>query len=171
MSQLIDDLLNLSRTARAEMNYTRVNLSLQAKSVIDELRQADPNRKVEVFIQEGMTAEGDEHLLRQVLQNLLGNAWKYTAHREVARIRFLEERKEGRRIFCVEDNGAGFDMNYAENLFVPFRRLHTDSEFPGTGIGLSIAKRIIERHGGDIWAESETGKGATFYFTVQGEGE
>ncbi|MHB9029785.1 MAG: PAS domain-containing sensor histidine kinase [Candidatus Latescibacterota bacterium] len=166
MSQLIDDLLNLSRTARAELHYTTVSLSSQAESVVEELRQAEPGRKVEVIVQKGIAAEGDENLLRQVLQNLLGNAWKFTSHREEARIEFGEKRDDGRRIFFVRDNGAGFDMNHAGDLFIPFRRLHTDSDFPGAGIGLSIVKRIIERHGGTIWAESEPEKGATFYFTL-----
>ncbi|MHB9029677.1 MAG: PAS domain S-box protein, partial [Candidatus Latescibacterota bacterium] len=166
MARLIDDLLQLSRTTRAEIHYTTVNLSNQAQYVLEELRQAEPERKVEVSIQEGMTAEGDETLLRQVLQNLLGNAWKFTSHKENARIEFGEKRENARQIFFVRDNGAGFDMRYAENLYVPFRRLHSDTDFPGTGIGLSIVKRIIDRHGGEIWAESEPGKGATFYFTL-----
>ncbi|MHB9027550.1 MAG: sensor histidine kinase [Candidatus Latescibacterota bacterium] len=101
-----------------------------------------------------------------MLQNLLGNAWKFTSKKETARIEFGEKQENNRRIFFVRDNGAGFGMQHVEDLFVPFRRLHTDTEFPGTGIGLSIVKRIIERHGGCIWAESEPGKGATFYFTI-----
>ncbi|MHB9029352.1 MAG: ATP-binding protein [Candidatus Latescibacterota bacterium] len=166
MSQLIDDLLNLSRTARAEFHYTTVYLSTLAESVIEELRQAEPEREVEAVIQEKITVEGDETLLRQVLRNLLGNAWKFTSRKEAARIEFGEKRENGRRLFFVRDNGAGFNMKHAEDLFIPFRRLHTDQEFSGTGIGLSIVKRIIDRHGGSIRAESETGKGATFYFTL-----
>ncbi|MHB9030023.1 MAG: PAS domain-containing protein [Candidatus Latescibacterota bacterium] len=166
MARLIDDVLELSRTSRVELNYTTVNLSAQAQGVIEELRQAEPERSVEIIMQEGLTAEGDETLLRQVMQNLLGNAWKFTSHQEDARIEFGKRREDSLRIFFVRDNGAGFDMQYAENLFLPFRRLHTEAEFPGTGIGLSIVKRIIERHGGGIWAESEPGKGATFYFTL-----
>ncbi|MHB9029747.1 MAG: PAS domain-containing sensor histidine kinase [Candidatus Latescibacterota bacterium] len=166
MAQLIDDLLQLSRTTRAELHYSTVNLGEQARLVMEEIRQAEPSRKVEVIIQEGISVEGDEPLLRQVLQNLLGNAWKFTSHQEDARIEFGEKREDNRKIYFVRDNGAGFDMQYAENLFVPFRRLHTEQEFHGTGIGLSIVKRIIDRHGGEIWAESEPGKGATFYFTL-----
>ncbi|MHB9029984.1 MAG: sensor histidine kinase, partial [Candidatus Latescibacterota bacterium] len=166
MARLIDDLLQLSRTTRAELNYTTVNLSEQAQSVIEELRQTEPGRKVEITIQEVIVAEGDETLLRQVLQNLLGNAWKFTSHREDARIEFGVKREENRKIYFVRDNGAGFDMQYAEDLFVPFRRMHSETEFPGSGIGLSTVKRIIDRHGGNIWAESEPGKGSTFYFTL-----
>jgi light-regulated signal transduction histidine kinase (bacteriophytochrome) len=166
MSQLINDLLNLSRTARTEMNYTMVSLSELAQSVFEELRQTEPNRKVKAFIQEGIAVEGDENLLRQVLRNLLGNSWKFTAHTDEAHIEFGEKHENGRKVFFVRDNGAGFDMNNIEDMFVPFRRLHSDQEFPGTGIGLSIVKRIIERHGGTIWAEGESGKGAVFYFTL-----
>ncbi|MHB9030067.1 MAG: PAS domain-containing sensor histidine kinase, partial [Candidatus Latescibacterota bacterium] len=166
MSRLIDDLLNLSRPARAELHYTTVSLSAHAEFVVEELRHTEPHRTVEVVVQEGIMAEGDEILLHQVLQNLLGNAWKFTSHREAARIEFGEKREDGRRIFFVRDNGAGFDMKHAGDLFIPFRRLHTDSEFPGMGIGLSIVKRIIERHGGSIRAESEPGKGATFFFAL-----
>ncbi len=167
MARLIDDILQLSRTTRTELHYTTVDLTAQAQAVIGELRQAEPERNVEAVIQEGMTVEGDETLLRQALVNLLGNAWKFTSRQEVSRIEFGETREGGRRVFFVRDNGAGFDMRYAENLFLPFRRLHSEQEFPGTGIGLSIVRRIVQRHGGDIRAESEPGKGATFYFTLE----
>ncbi|MHB9029370.1 MAG: PAS domain-containing sensor histidine kinase [Candidatus Latescibacterota bacterium] len=166
MTQLIEDLLSLSQTVRAESTYSTVNLSALAQSIIEELRQAEPARKVDVLIQENMSAEGDESLLRQVLENLLGNAWKFTFHTKFGRIEFGQKQEDGRREFFVRDNGAGFDMKRAENLFMPFRRLHTDRQFPGTGLGLSIVKRIVERYGGTIRAESEPGKGATFYFTL-----
>ncbi len=166
MARLIDDILQLSRTTRAEIHYTTVNLSVQAESIIEELRHADPERKVETMIHKGITLEGDEILLRQTLENLIGNAWKFTSHITDARIEFGEKQENGRRILFVRDNGAGFDRHYTENLFTPFRRLHSDTEFSGTGIGLSIVKRIIDRHGGEIWAEGEPGNGATFYFTL-----
>ncbi len=167
MSRLIEDLLHLSRTTRSELHYTTVDLSALARSVTDELQTTHPGRQVEVSISDGISVQGDETLLRQVLQNLIGNAWKFTSHREDARIEFGERWEDGRRVFHVRDNGAGFDMNHADNLFIPFRRLHSEKEFSGTGIGLSIVKRIIDRHGGAIWAESEPGKGASFNFTLE----
>ncbi|HEX3000576.1 MAG TPA: ATP-binding protein [Armatimonadota bacterium] len=167
MARLIEDILNLSRTIRAEMHFTEVDLSAQAREVVDELRRAEPERAVEVSIQDDLMVEGDETLLRQIVQNLIGNAWKFTSKTPDARIWFGAERENGRIVYHVRDNGAGFDMHYSQNLFVPFRRLHAESEFPGTGIGLSIVKRIVQRHGGDIWAEGAPGKGATIYFTLR----
>ncbi len=167
MGQLIEDLLNLSRVTRVELHQTEVNLSGIARSILEDLRRTDPQRQVETVIQEGVTALGGEDLLRQVLANLLGNAWKFTSKTPQARIEFGETQQDGRRAFYVRDNGAGFDMQYVDRLFLPFRRLHSETEFPGTGIGLSIVRRIIQKHGGSVWAEGETGKGATFYFTLE----
>jgi len=166
MSRLIDDMLMLSRVGRAEMRRAPVNLSALAADVMDELRQRDPERQVQVAIQPDLEVTGDAGLLRIVLENLLGNAWKFTSHREEARIEVGALTRDGERIYYVRDNGAGFDMSYADKLFTPFQRLHSEEEFPGTGIGLAIVQRIITRHGGRVWAEGEEGKGATVYFTL-----
>jgi light-regulated signal transduction histidine kinase (bacteriophytochrome) len=167
MSQLIDDLLNLSRVTRAEVRYEKVNLSALAKAIAAELRETQPERRVEFVIGEDITAHGDSHLLRVLLENLLSNAWKFTSKHPRARIEFGAIQLEGRSLYFVRDDGAGFDMDYANKLFTPFQRLHTETEFPGTGIGLATVQRIIRRHGGTIWAEGEVEKGATFYFTLQ----
>jgi two-component system, sensor histidine kinase and response regulator len=166
MAQLIQDLLVLSRVTRAEMNLQRVELSALAQEVIKMLRQGEPARRVNVAIQDGMTVQGDSRLLRQVLENLLGNAWKFTSRREGGRIELGAHRQDGIMTYFVRDNGAGFDMEYADKLFVPFQRLHGMNEFPGTGVGLSTVQRIISRHGGRAWAEGKVGEGATFYFTL-----
>lgn len=166
MGQLIDAVLNLSRLTRAAMTIVDLDLTLMGKTIIAELRSLEPNRKVEVIIQEGMRAKGDLILMKVTLENLIGNAWKYTSKKDVARIEFGQTTKEGIEVFYVKDNGAGFDMNYAKKLFTPFQRLHTQSEFSGTGIGLASVKRIIHRHAGTIWAESVVGEGTTFYFTL-----
>ncbi|HTL99378.1 MAG TPA: ATP-binding protein, partial [Holophagaceae bacterium] len=143
-----------------------VDLTAAAKAVIADLRQQDPGRAVTTRVQEGLAATGDLHLLRIALDNLLGNAWKYSSRTESARIEVgAAETGEGRAFF-VKDNGAGFDMAYAHKLFGVFQRLHSAEEFPGTGIGLATVSRIIHRHGGRIWAKGEAGKGATFYFTL-----
>ncbi len=170
MAQLIDDLLRLSRIGRAEMHFEMVDLSALAETVINEFRQQNPERRVDVTIQPGLTACGDTDLLRVVLENLLGNAWKYTSRTPNACIEFGVTQQDGERVYFVKDNGAGFDMAYADRLFSPFQRLHTEAEFPGTGIGLSIVRRVIARHGGRVWGIGEVGKGATFYFTLPTEG-
>ena len=167
MAGIIDDMLKLSRVTRSVMIHKEVDLSALAHSVADELRSTEPERKAEFIIQEGLTVEGDPQLLRAVLENLLGNAWKFTSQHETARIEFGITKAEGKREYYVRDDGAGFDMSYAEKLFVPFQRLHGYSEFAGTGIGLSIVQRIIQRHGGRIWAEGSPEQGAAFYFTLQ----
>jgi PAS domain S-box-containing protein len=167
MSQLIDDLLNLSRITRAEMRYEKVNLSTLAEAIAAELQETQPDRQVEFIIGKDITAHGDSHLLRVVLENLLSNAWKFTSKHPRARIEFGATQNEGKQIYFVRDNGAGFDMAYVDKLFVPFQRLHTETEFPGIGIGLATGQRIIRRHGGTVWAEGEVEKGATFYFTLQ----
>lgn len=166
MGRLIDDMLNLSRIGRAQMRMERVDLSALAETIINDLRQRDPQRQTEVTIQSGLRTSGDAALLRIVLDNLLGNAWKFTSERDVARIEVGAITRDRQRVFFIRDNGAGFDMTYADKLFTPFQRLHTEVEFPGTGIGLAIVHRIIARHGGRVWAEGEEGKGATIYFTI-----
>lgn len=166
MGQLIDAVLNLSRLTRTAMTITTLDLSEMAKTIIAELHSLEPQRKVDVQIQEGLQASADQVLMKVSLENLLGNAWKYTSKREVAKIEFGKMIENDMEVYFVRDNGAGFDMNYAKKLFTPFQRLHTQSEFTGTGIGLASVKRIIHRHGGTIWVESEINKGTTFYFTL-----
>ena len=170
MGVLIDDLLRLSRVSRAQMQRGPVDLGAMANAVLDELKQQDPGRKVETGIADGLQATGDAHLLRIVLDNLLGNAWKYTSRHASARIQVGVTGKKGARAFFVKDDGAGFDMAYAHKLFGVFQRLHGADEFPGTGVGLATVARIIHRHGGQIWAESAPEKGATFFFTLPEEG-
>ncbi|MBI1176338.1 response regulator [bacterium] len=167
MSELIDDLLSLSRVSRQELNFTPVDLSRLAQQVVETLRQNDPNRAVEVVIEEGLMVQGDGRLLRIVLENLLGNAWKFTSKTEGARIEVgREPAEEGEPVFHVRDNGAGFDMRYADKMFTAFQRLHHEEDFPGTGVGLATVQRIIHRHGGKVWAEGEPGEGARIYFIV-----
>jgi PAS domain S-box-containing protein len=166
MGQLIDDLLNLSRVSRGEMHREPVDLSGLACNVVDELRTGDPQRDVTLRISEGLQANGDPHLLRVVLENLLGNAWKYTSRRPHATIEFGLNRDNGHSSFFVRDDGVGFDMQYVDKLFSPFQRLHGITEFPGTGIGLATVQRVIHRHGGRIWVQAEVNKGATFHFTL-----
>lgn len=166
MAQLIDEMLNLSRIGRGEMNIRQVNLSEMAKEVADDLRRSQPERQVEIVIQDGMNVLGDSLLLRNVLENLLGNAWKYTSKHPTAHIEFGVQKQNGKDVYFVRDDGAGFDMAHTQKLFGAFQRLHTTTEFPGTGIGLATVQRIIHRHGGKVWAEGEVEKGATFYFTI-----
>jgi PAS domain S-box-containing protein len=166
MGVLIDDLLNLSRVTRAEMRTERLNLSALARSVATELQKSAADRSVEFLIQEGLEARADPRLLRLVLENLLGNAWKFTGKRQSARIEVGQMQANGASVFFVRDNGAGFDPAYVDRLFGPFQRLHAVSEFPGSGIGLALVQRIIQRHGGRIWAEGCVEQGATFYFTL-----
>ncbi|SRR5258705_1620295 len=168
MTQLIDDLLHLSRIGRREMRIQDVNLSDLAASVAHDLQKGEPERKVEFAITTGLCARGDERLLRIALENLLGNAWKFTSRKAKARIEFDGESSDGRRTFFVRDDGAGFDMAYADKLFTPFQRLHAAHEFPGSGIGLAIVQRIMNRHKGQVWAEGAPGKGATFSFHLPG---
>jgi light-regulated signal transduction histidine kinase (bacteriophytochrome) len=166
MGELIDDMLQLSRLTRVEMRFEMVNISVLAESVIADLRRAEPQRQVEVLIQQDMIAEGDANLQRIVLVNLLANAWKFTGRQSDARIELGTMGDDDGLVFFVRDNGAGFDMNYVSKLFGAFQRLHTTGEFPGTGIGLATVQRIIRRHGGRIWAEGAVNKGATFYFAL-----
>jgi signal transduction histidine kinase/ligand-binding sensor domain-containing protein len=166
LAQLIDDMLNLSRIGRAEMNFQQINLSEIVQEIADELVESQPERQIKFIIQEGIKVQGDGHLLRILLENLLSNAWKFTSKHANARIEFGVEQQDGKEVYFIRDDGAGFDMNYAGKIFGAFQRLHTDTEFPGTGIGLATVQRIIHRHGGKVWAEGEAEKGATFYFTI-----
>lgn len=166
MSVLIDDLLKLSQVTRASMVRKQLDLTVLARSIADEARRSDPDRQVEFVIEEGLVAEGDSGLMRVVLENLLGNAWKYTSAHPTARIEVGAHRHNGRPAFFVRDDGAGFDAAYANRLFGAFQRLHTTAQFPGTGIGLATVQRIIQRHGGEVWAEGAIEKGATFYFSL-----
>ena len=166
MSVLIDDLLNLSRVTRSEIRREKLNLSAIVRSAADELQRVAPERDVKFVIAEGLTADGDSRLLRVAIENLLGNAWKYTSAHSSARIEFGFHQNNGQSAYFVRDDGAGFDPRYSERLFGAFQRLHAVTEFPGTGIGLATVQRIIRRHGGEIWAEGAVEKGATFYFTL-----
>ncbi len=166
MGKLIDGLLELSRVSRSEMKRELVDLSGTARIIADHLRESEPGRRVEFIIQPGMTAEGDPRLLEILLTNLLGNSWKFTARHDSAVIEFGRMEKNGRNFWFVRDDGAGFAMQYANKLFGPFQRMHKSTEFPGSGIGLATVQRIINRHGGLVWAEAEVEKGATFYFEL-----
>lgn len=167
MNQMIDAMLTMARLAAQPLARQPVDLSQLAGWVVDELRRGAPQRIVEVRIEPGMQATGDPTLLRLVLENLLGNAWKYSARRPEAHIAFGRETIDGRRVFVVRDDGAGFDMRGAERLFGLFQRLHGASDFPGTGVGLASVRRIVQRHGGQIWAEGEPDRGAAFFFTLR----
>ncbi|MDB6109184.1 MAG: sensor hybrid histidine kinase, partial [Pedosphaera sp.] len=169
MGELIDDLLQLSRITRSEVRCAPVDLSALARSVADQLRKANPERCVEVLIEPDLITQADARLMRIVLENLLGNAWKFTSQKRDARIEFRRTTREGAPAYFVRDNGAGFDMAYANKLFGAFQRLHSTAEFPGTGVGLATVQRVIHRHGGRVWAEGEVGRGATFYFTLPNE--
>jgi light-regulated signal transduction histidine kinase (bacteriophytochrome) len=166
MGQLIDDLLELSRVTRGELRMEPVNLSNLAQEVAVELARRDPGRKVVFAIAPGVAVTGDARFLRVALENLLGNAWKFTSRRPKATIEFGVTEQEGQPVYFLRDNGAGFDTKYAGKLFGAFQRLHTLDEFPGTGVGLATVQRIIHRHSGRIWAEGKEGAGATFYFTL-----
>jgi PAS domain S-box-containing protein len=169
MGQLINDLLGLSRVVRTEMKFEQVNLSELARNQASELNHAQPERKVEFVIAPCVEANGDKNLLELVLQNLMGNAFKFTAKSSSARIEFGLIHENGYQTYFVKDNGAGFDMKYVSKLFQPFQRLHTDKEYQGTGIGLVTVQRIVQRHGGRVWAEGKVDQGATFYFTLKEE--
>jgi signal transduction histidine kinase len=174
MGLLIDDMLKLSRVTRKEMRREQVNLSALAAETEALLREQHPGRTVACDIQPGLSASGDGSLLRIVLENLFSNAWKYTGRQPGAQIFFgtadTYDQVQGHartvRTYCVRDNGVGFDMAHADKLFGAFQRLHPDSEFPGTGIGLATVQRIVHRHGGRVWASSSPGRGATFFFTL-----
>jgi signal transduction histidine kinase len=167
MGRLIQDMLRLARFVRVELKLGRIDLSAMAREIIAVLREREPARNLEVEIQDGLELQGDEALIRVFLDNLLANAWKFTANQPKAMIEFgTLKQSDGSDIFFIKDNGAGFDMRYANKLFAPFQRLHGQKDFTGTGVGLATAKRIIHRHGGTIWAESVPDGGATFFFTT-----
>jgi len=166
MATLIDDLLKLARVTRTEMRTERVDLSGMAREIVLDIQRTSPDRQVEFAIAPGLEAQGDSRLLRVVLDNLLRNGWKYTGKQPQPRVEFTAVDENGGRVFVVKDNGAGFDMKYADKLFGVFQRLHSSAEFEGTGVGLATVRRIINRHGGRIWAEGIVDQGATFYFTL-----
>jgi two-component system NtrC family sensor kinase len=168
MGELIEDLLGLARISQSDLARSRVNLSALAQDVGDELRSKHAERAVDIAVEQGVETEADGRLVRIMLENLIGNAWKFTAKSPLARIVFGARREGGEEVFFVQDTGAGFDPARAQKLFQPFRRLHADAEYPGTGIGLATVHRIVDRHGGRVWAESGIGKGATFFFTLHG---
>jgi signal transduction histidine kinase len=167
MNHMIDALLTLARLSQQPLAWQPVNLSLLAAFVVDDLRRGAPERAAQIEIEPDLHARGDPTLLRLVLENLLGNAWKYSARAKTAHIVFGSEQRDGRRVFVVRDNGAGFDMRSADRLFGLFQRLHSASDFPGTGVGLASVKRIVRRHGGEVWADAEPGRGAAFHFTLR----
>jgi signal transduction histidine kinase len=166
MGELIDDLLKLSRTARSEMVRERVDLTCMAQEIAAQLKATGPERDTSFTIAPGLMTVGDRGLLQVALENLLGNAWKFTGKAANAKIELGVEQQDGHSTFFVRDNGAGFDMQYATKLFGPFQRMHDDNSFPGTGIGLATVQRIIRRHGGSIWAKAAVDQGATFYFAL-----
>jgi PAS domain S-box-containing protein len=166
MAQLIDDMLRLSRITRTDMILDYVDLTEMAQVIAAKLKNNEPKRKVNFVINPGLTAYGDEKLLSIVLENLFENAIKFTGKMREANIDFGVTEREGQKVYFVHDNGVGFDMAYANKLFKPFQRLHSLGEFPGTGIGLASVQRIIQRHGGQVWAEGKVGEGAIFYFTL-----
>ncbi|MBD3241402.1 MAG: PAS domain S-box protein, partial [Chitinivibrionales bacterium] len=166
MSNIISDLLLLSRLSRQELEVEQTDLGALAREFVDELRRTNPDRRIEVLIQENLTAGADSKLMKIAVENLIRNAWKYTSKCEQARIEIGAEERGGRTVYYVQDNGVGFDMQDAERIFSPFQRAHSEKEYKGSGIGLSIVKRIVQKHGGEIWAESEQGDGARFSFTL-----
>jgi PAS domain S-box-containing protein len=169
LDEYVEALLLHARFSQLPLQRAHVDLSATAEAILDDLRLREPDRAVTTHVQRGLTAVGDRTLLRIVLENLLENAWKFTANRSDAEIRFSgEPQADGSTTFCVSDNGAGFDMAYAGKLFGAFQRLHTQAEFPGTGIGLANVQRIVARHGGRVWATGEPGAGAAFHFTLGG---
>ena len=166
MGDLIDALLSLTNVVRTEVRREPTDLSAVAAKVVEGLREAEPGRRVDVAVQQGVTAETDRRLSAVILENLLGNAWKFTAGQEGARIEFAAGDEDGRRVYVVRDNGAGFDAAYVDKLFKPFQRLHTAEEFPGTGIGLATVGRVLNRLGGEYWAKGSLGGGASIFFTL-----
>ncbi|MCI0749885.1 MAG: ATP-binding protein, partial [Nevskiales bacterium] len=166
MAHLIDDLLTLSRITRAPLHRERVDLGGLAHKILAELAERSVDRKVDARVADPLAVQADPRLLRVMLDNLLGNAWKFTSKQPAAGIEVGQEEREGETVFFVRDNGAGFDMQYAQKLFTPFQRLHSDAQFEGTGVGLATVRRIVTRHGGRIWAEAQPDRGATFFFTL-----
>jgi len=171
MSELIDDMLILSRITRKKLHYKKVNLSKIANEIAEDLKKVQPERRVEFKIVPQINAVADEGLIRIVLENLLGNAYKFTENNKNTNIKFNISSTNGRKTYTISDNGVGFDMTYYDKLFSPFQRLHSEIEFKGTGIGLAIVQRIVHLHHGKVWAESKVGEGATFYFTLKSKKE
>jgi light-regulated signal transduction histidine kinase (bacteriophytochrome) len=169
MAQLIDALLSLARVTRGEIHRIEVDLTALARGISERLRSVSPGRDSHFIINEGVRANGDARLLAVLLENLLGNAWKFTSKRTQAQITFGCEERDGKPTYFVQDNGAGFDMAFAAKLFGPFQRLHSLNEFEGTGIGLATVQRVVHRHGGQLWAEGKIDEGATFFFTLGGQ--
>ena len=166
MGDLIDDLLYLSRVSRQEMRREKVDLSILAKKVAEDLRRGEPGRRARFVVADGVSVMGDTGLLKLALENLLGNAWKFTSRELETVIEFGALEHDGEPVYYVQDNGVGFDEAYADKLFRPFQRLHGEEQFEGTGVGLATFARIVRRHGGSVRAEGEVGRGATFYFTL-----
>jgi len=164
MGKLIDDMLALSHITSSELNLVEVNLSEIAENIVDRLQDGQPDRKTKIEIKPGLKVHGDEGMLEILLNNIIGNSWKYSSKKELIEIQFYSERSDGKTIFCVKDKGDGFDMNYSDKLFLPFHRLHKKNQFSGTGVGLAIVQRVINKHGGKIWAESKKYEGSAFYF-------
>jgi light-regulated signal transduction histidine kinase (bacteriophytochrome) len=171
MGKLIDGILHLSRLSRKELSREELDLSTIAETISLELHRMEPERQVDLVITPGIKAYGDRALLQSVLQNLLDNAWKFTSKQPKARIEFGCSEQEGKKAYFVRDDGAGFDMKYADKLFGTFQRLHGADEFPGNGVGLAIIQRIVHHHGGQVWAEGAVEKGAIFYFTMHEQSE
>ncbi|HYW56547.1 MAG TPA: ATP-binding protein [Polaromonas sp.] len=168
MGDLIEGMLTLAHLSREEIKYERTDFSAIARTIEHSLREKEPQRRVEVRIQDDLWAHGDPRLLGAVMQNLLGNAWKFSSRQALAKIDIgCVVDAKGTTVFHVKDNGAGFDMAFAHKLFGTFERLHSPGDFVGNGIGLATVKRVIERHGGHVWAESKPGEGASFYFTLR----
>jgi len=166
MGRLIDDLLNLARLSRQDLRWGNFSLSEMAVEAAASLAAAQPQRSVQISIQKDMQVDGDAGLMRAVIDNLVGNAWKFTEKTGAPAIDIGSQQRDGRTVYFVRDNGAGFDMQYANKLFSPFQRLHHASEFEGTGIGLATVRKVISRHGGSVWAEGAVGRGATIFFTL-----
>jgi light-regulated signal transduction histidine kinase (bacteriophytochrome) len=166
LTQLVDDMLKLFRIIKTEVNREDVNLSEMAQSIYDDLRQSQTNRSVEFIVAPKLLVNGDRQLLQILMRNLLENAWKYTSKCPNARIEVGFVTENGKKAYFVKDNGAGFEMKYADRLFLPFQRLHSDQEYAGNGIGLAIVQRVVQRHGGEVWTKAKVGQGATFYFTL-----
>ncbi|MBD3317955.1 MAG: hypothetical protein GF344_19395 [Chitinivibrionales bacterium] len=166
MQRIIDGLLTLSRIGRQEIHREQIDLSAIVRDHLEEVRGADPERNVEIIVPNNIRVDADPRLMHLAQENLVRNAWKFTAEKDSARIEFGMFEQDGQRVYFVRDNGAGFDNRFAERIFAPFKRVHGEREFGGTGIGLSIVQRVISRHGGSVWAEGEVGTGATFYFTL-----
>jgi PAS domain S-box-containing protein len=166
MGHLIDDMLKLSRLTRSELHRQHLDLSAMAAGIIADLQKTEPERQVAFVLEPRLTAQGDAHLIQIMMENLLGNAWKFSSRQKQSQIEFGVKQDGQETAFFVRDNGAGFDMAYADKLFGAFQRLHSTTDFPGTGIGLATVQRIVHRHGGRVWAESKPGLGATFYFTL-----